>query len=358
MSKPLKVMVYDIFPDWLYKEKGANQIATKQHRAPHTITYHPLDSDVFKDGFNTKEHTFHGTNVAFSFLRGLPKDMKIDFVFANVPGRYDKKEQAKKLSVKEYKKLSPTQQIHLFKETKYLDTLVTKYKPDLILSSIGFSSLHGRQEHIVEYDRGIRALAKHRNIPFIQSFPNTWSKAHTAYTAAPSWKRADLEAPHIIVGNEANTPGFHKPAKYHDIVNAFLQNRETNYLLVNTQTGTTVAKQTARIKGNSFVAPAFAAMVVSAISQTRASFEKSTVVSLSLKYLLAESIKTALRSDTIDYDKKAYLKEMASAIASRYALQSLKREGRFSISVETLDPQLFLQSFFNTGALKQESPKK
>ena len=336
MAKPLTVVVYDTFDssyhfDWATEslELGGDvkkplKVKYKLHKSRNAFA----QTDLF-------EQT-HGLKVAKTFLMTLDEQnpVEVNMIFAQMPeyrgitnSEYLKKNfkpggDLKAKDLDEFNKLPLAERARYYGPSRHLDGIITKYKPDIVLSSIWWGSAaraterrnygkpSSKYKKVLTPTESFEALSAYRKVPIVMALDNSKEDKRVVGSAL------DLEMRNsgfIVVGHNQYVKAFNKTfINKPGVIESFLHDPKIrvnlpfvpNYKKLKRYTNASGLPSLIEDKptpteelrhGNSFVAPLFAGIAMNVILQKNKTLSSQAGFSMSSKLFMIQYIKDLKR---------------------------------------------------------------
>ena len=365
MAKPLTVLVYDSFGpeysfNWAQKSLTLNEDLKKPLKVKYSMhkpnkAKNPEEKYI-EPQFDTNSH---GHVVSTTFLKALDEQspVSVNVVFAETPTYRLRDDEAGKafgardLTDEEFRKQSLLKRAHHFGPARYLDTLLTEYGPDIVISSVGWDDLfasekwHKKKKIPLVWD-SLEALSALRQVPIVSALPNQKDKDRLTGT---NINFDEQDSGFILVGHGNYTASI---AKHHGIFRSFLADTRVKVTLpfvprsIDKAFGATEddiidypsdshPAFTRIEQGNSFVAPLFAGIAMNVILQKGNSLRKQTGFSLSSKVVMMQYIKS-IKNHQQKYGQMTGPKQLITSlqalenyIENAYAAEARRRGIKF-----------------------------
>lgn len=361
--KPLTVLVYDEFPPEVADTPLKLRIEGVKAPVKYNIKYIRPPEDIYeKPIVSSEEGKLHGLSVVKFFLQSTDELNKLNFdiIAAQTPVSTGREQ----IAYKEFSRLSDPAKIQKFTAAAYLDSLVTKHKPDLIISSTSWDDSNLRdiferhtpetEENFTRQEEAFKAVTRLRNTPMFYAAINTNHRRDLqGATAESGWQVNNSDAPFLVLGNTNNS--FFLTRNRSGTLHSFLNNDDPDIAVLTSFFSKKRLRPVKRLRGNSYVNPMFAGMATSILTQGSSDYKKQLGFSLSLKLLLVDAVKNIKAAKDLNLDLQA--KDMLTIIGNSAAASYNKEAKNRGLEKTVVPNQVFIDNTYNNAPLLNRDQK-
>ena len=302
MSKPLTVMIYEgprgstASRNFSFSTSDeTNREGIQRYRSAHYRGIYVKDSDWHKASYAKNYTGLHPVQTTQAFSRVLGNDFSVNFYlvpFARSSGGDETIPYTSKGKwtgkVKRIAGVDWKDHYKYFNTAIHMKAKIEELKPDVVIMSTGYPGAYSTSKEPEKYwflSDALESVAYKTNTPIVQAVKN--KPDIRLFGPKVSGFEPNPQAPYVMVFNKKNTHWTHLNKHHSGIVHSMRLNPNAQFRF--TFIGGSL--QTAKTgSGNSFTAPAWAALALSVIMRPARSYSHQIGKSLAVKAFLIDHI--------------------------------------------------------------------